>query len=101
MSIGLGSSVRLQLGEDLGAGFPASLQEIVLPELRDLLDRIDPTRDSPRESGAVDWADLGDRVHFIAEMFRCFQESAFLFDPPFEPAQLEPLDAGERPADPL
>ena len=101
MSIELGAAVRLQLGEDLGGGFPPSLREIVLPELRDLLDRIDPTRDSPQESGAVDWADLGDRVHFIAEMFRCFQESPFLFEPPFTPAQLERLDAGERPADPL
>jgi hypothetical protein len=100
MSIELGT-VRLQLGEDLAGGFPPSLRKIVLPELRDLLDRIDPTRDSPRESGAVDWADLGDRVHFITEMFRSFQESAFLFEPPFTPAQLERLDAGERPADPL
>ncbi len=101
MSIDLGTAVHLQLGEDLGAEFPPSLREIVLPELRDLLDRIDPTRDDRRDSGAVDWADLGDRVHFIAEMFRCFQESPFLFDPPFTPAQLERLDAGERPPDPL
>jgi len=101
MSLELGTAVRLQLGEDLGAGFPPSLRVIALPELRDLLDRIDPTRDSPRESGAMDWADLGDRVHFIAEMFRCFQESPFLFESPFTPAQLERLGAGERPADPL
>ena len=101
MSIELGTAVRLQLGEDLGGGFPPSLREIVLPELRDLLDQIDPTRDSPRESGAVDWADLGDRVHFIAEMFRTFQESPLLFEPPFTPTQLERLDAGERPASPL
>jgi hypothetical protein len=101
MSIQLGPAVRLQLGEDLEGGFPPSLREIVLPELRDLLDRIDPTRNSPLESGAVDWADLGDRVHFIAEMFRSFQESPSLFEPPFTSAQLERLDAGERPADPL
>ena len=100
-SIELGATVHLQLGEDLGGGFPPSLREIVLPELRELLDRIDPTRDSTRESGAVDWADLADRVHFIAEMFRCFQESPFLFETPFTPAQLERLDAGERPAGPL
>jgi len=101
MSIELGATVHLQLGEDLGGGFPPSLREIVLPELRELLDRIDPTRDSTRESGAVDWADLADRVHFIAEMFRCFQEAPFLFETPFTPAQLERLDAGERPAGPL
>jgi hypothetical protein len=101
MSIQLGTGVRLQLGEDLGVDFPPSLREIVLPDLRGLLDRIDPTRDSQLGSGAVDWADLGDRVHFIADMFRCFQESPFLFDPPFTPAQLERLEAGERPPDPL
>ena len=101
MSIQLGTAVHLRLGEDLAAEFPPSLREIVLPELRALLDRLDPTPDSPRESGAADWADLGDRVHFIADMFRCYQESPFLFDPPFSPAQLERLDAGERPGDPL
>jgi hypothetical protein len=101
LSIELGNDVHLELGEDLAAGPPPSLREIVLPELRDLLDRIDPTRDSPRESGAVDWADLGDRIHFIAEMFRCYQEAAFLFEPPFTPAQLAALNAGRRPADPL
>jgi len=101
MSIDLGPAVHLRLGEDLSADFPPSLREIVVSELRQLLDRIDPTRDDLRESGAVDWADLDDRVHFIAEMFRCFQESPFLFDPPFTPAQLQKLDAGERPPDPL
>jgi hypothetical protein len=101
LSIELGPAVRLQLGEDLGGGFPPSLREIAVPELGELLDRIDPTRDSPQGSGAVDWADLGDRIHYIAEMFRCFQESPLLFEPPFTRAQLERLDAGERPADPL
>ena len=101
MSIDLGTAVRLQLGEDLGAGFPPSLREIIVPELRDLLDRIDPTHNSQRDSGAVDWADLDDRVHFIADMFRCFQESPFLFDPPFDQVQVERLEAGERPTDPL
>jgi hypothetical protein len=101
MSIDLGTAVRLRLGDDLAAEFPASLREIVLPELRDLLELIDPTPDSPRESGAADWADLGDRVHLIADMFRCYQESPFLFDPPFTPLQVARLEAGERPGDPL
>ena len=67
---------------------------IVVPELRELLDRIDPTPDSGDDSGVTDWADLDDRVHFIADMFRCFQESRFLFDPPFSPVQLERLGQG-------
>ena len=101
MSIDLSTAVHLQLGDDLPAGVPRSLQTIVLPELRDLLDRIDPAPDSPGGSGTVDWADLDDRIHFIAQMFRCYQESPFLFDPPFTPEQVERVDAGDRPADPL
>ena len=101
MSIELGTAVRLRLGEDLDAEVPSSLREIVLPELRDLLDEIDSHQDGRRESGAVDWADPGDRMEFIAAMFRCFQESPFLFDQPFTATQLEQLDAGERPLDPL
>jgi hypothetical protein len=101
MSIGLGSIGQVRLGEDLGVGFAPSLRTISLEELLDLLARIDPTRDDPRESGAVDWADLDDRIHFIADLFRCFGESPALFEPPFTPAQLEELDAGRRPADPV
>jgi hypothetical protein len=101
MSIELGTAIRLRLGEDLDARFPPSLREIVLPELRALLERIDPTPDNLGESGAADWADLGDRLHFIADMFRCFQESPFLFDAPFTGAQLERLAAGELPPPPL
>jgi len=101
MSISLGSIGRVRLGEDLGVGFPSSLRTITLAELRVLLDRIDPTRDDPRDSGAVDWADLDDRVHYIADLFRCFQESRELLESPFTASQLDELDAGRRPADPL
>jgi hypothetical protein len=101
MSIDLSTAAHLQLGDDLPATIPPSLQEIVLPDLQELLGRIDPTPDTEQGSGAVDWADLADRIHFIAQMFRCYQESSFVFDAPFSPAQVERIDAGERPADPL
>ena len=101
MSITLGSIGQVRLGEDLGVGFPPSLRTISLTELRDLLERIDPTRDDTLDSGAVDWADLDDRIQFIADLFRCFAERPELFEPPFTPAQLEDLDAGRRPAGPL
>ena len=100
MSIDLSTGVHLQLGDDLTAGVPPSLRTIVLPELRDLLHRVDPTPAGEQGSGAVDWADLDDRIHFIAQMFRCYQESPFLFDAPFTPAQVERIDAGERPGGP-
>ncbi|HEX6867379.1 MAG TPA: hypothetical protein VF119_01175, partial [Candidatus Limnocylindrales bacterium] len=101
MSISLGSIGPVRLGVDLGVGFPPSLRTITLADLRDLLDRIDPTRDDPLDSGAVDWSDLDDRIHFIADLFRSFEEAPELFEPPFTALQLDELDAGRRPADPL
>ncbi len=97
MTIGLPHGVRLRLGDDLRAEFPASLKQITSPDLRALLERIDPTPDSRRETGAVDWADLPERLHFIADMFRCYQESPDLFKPPFTPDQVTALKAGHLP----
>ena len=48
-------------------------------------------------SGAVDWGDLGERLHFIAEMFRCYQETALLLEPPFAPDQVAVLGRGQVP----
>jgi hypothetical protein len=97
MTIGLPHGVRLRLGEDLSAEFPPALRQIAQPDLRALLAQIDPTPDSTRDSGAIDWADLPDRIHFIADMFRCYADSADLFEPPFTPDQIAQLKAGYLP----
>lgn len=75
---------RLQLGKDLKAGFPPDLQKLTEPDLIDLLKKIDPTPDSMKDTGAVDWANLADRLHFIADMFRAYQENADMLLPPFD-----------------
>jgi hypothetical protein len=98
MSITLPNGVRLRLGQDLAAGFPESLQEISSPELRAWLEEHDPTPDSPRGSGAVDWANLPDRLHFIIDLFRCYQERAELLGPPFTAEQVAALQAGKVPS---
>jgi hypothetical protein len=87
----------VKLGDDLQAGFPASLRQIDDPDLRALLARVDPTPDSTSGSGAADWADLPDRLHFIADLFRCFQETPELFEAPFNPEQTAALKAGRMP----
>lgn len=83
MTIELPHDVRLRLGGDIPGGFPPLLQELTLPELRALLEKIDPTPHSTHGSGAADWANLADRLHFILDMFRCYQEWGDLFEPPF------------------
>jgi hypothetical protein len=98
MSIALPGGVHLRLGDDLRGDFPDSLQRISDPELRSFLAQIDPTPDSPRGSGARDWASLPDRLHFIADLFRCYADSPSLLEPPFSLQQVEAIKSGRRPA---
>ena len=97
MAIELPQATRLRLGRDLRAPYPPALHASTEPALRALLARIDPTPDTPRSSGAADWGDLADRLHFILELFRCYQEWPPLFDAPFTPAQVAALKAGLLP----
>jgi hypothetical protein len=60
--------------------------------------QVDPTPDTTRGSGARDWSDLKQRIHFIADLFRVYQEKAKLLGPPFTPEQVTVLKAGGRPA---
>jgi hypothetical protein len=92
------AGTRLKLGDDLSAVFPPELTTITHADLRALLDVIDPTPDSVRDSGTLDWAELADRIHFIADMFRCYAASSALFDPPFTPDQVIALKSGQIPS---
>lgn len=97
MTIELPHNVLVRLGEDLRKEFPPLLIQINNPELLNLLGRIDPTPDSTQESSAVDWKNFSDRIHFITDMFRCYQDYDELFDPPFTPDQVADLKAGRLP----
>jgi hypothetical protein len=91
----------LHLGRDLQKSFPQPLGQIVNAKLKELLARIDPTPDAVVESGARDWANFDDRMHFITDFFRCYHERTALFDPPFTNEQVAELRAGRRPAGPF
>lgn len=98
MTFELPDRMILKLGEDVTGEFPPLLREIADAELRALLSRVDPTPDSLRQSGAVDWADLSDRVHFIVDLFRARHGVPEFFDPPYTPEQVADLKAGRIPA---
>lgn len=88
---------HLQLGEDLQMGFPGTLAHLVNADLLALLALVDPTPDSVAETSARDWSVLPERLHFIVDMFRCFQERSDLLGPPFTPEQAAVLKDGHRP----
>ncbi len=97
MELGFQKGVRLRLGRDLQARFPGALTQLANADLITQLKKIDSTPDSLSETGAIDWADLPDRLHFIADLFRSYQETAELLAPPFQPEQVAALKAGRRP----
>ncbi len=98
MTLTLPNDEVLDLSEDLTALFPPALAELANPDLLALLDTIDPTRDSILDTAARDWSDLPDRMHYIADMFRCYAQHAALRTPPFTEEQVTAIRAGRRPA---
>ncbi|TDH24571.1 hypothetical protein EXU57_14615 [Segetibacter sp. 3557_3] len=97
MSLTFPPDLRLQLGRDLLAAYPASLLQVTNQDLLALLAIVDPTRDSVLQSGATDWADLKERMHYITDLFRCYHENAHLFNPAFSKEQVALLKAGKLP----
>jgi hypothetical protein len=98
MSIHFPEGIRLSPWSDLSGEYPVSLQHLTDPDLCQLIAEIDPTPDSLLRSGAVDWANMPERLHFIVELFRLYQESPGLFEPPFTPDQVLLIKAGQVPA---
>jgi len=98
MTITLPPDNCLHLSKDLALQFPGDLQQLTNPDLLALLTQIDPTKDSILESGATDWADLHERMHFIADMFRCYHESKELFETAFSTEQTEAIKNGSIPS---
>jgi hypothetical protein len=88
----------LRLGSDVPGEFPPELRQLDHPGLRALLAKIDPTPDATIRSGATDWADFAERMHYIADLFRCWHARAELFTPPYTETQIAAIREGRRPA---
>lgn len=97
MTLHLSGTGVLRLGRDLPGKFPEVLTQISNARLGEMLARIDLTPNSLTGSGAKDWADFPDRMHFIADFFRAYQERQELFEAPFTTQQVALLKSGERP----
>ncbi|WP_145716989.1 hypothetical protein [Chitinophaga japonensis] len=87
----------LLLSKDLQRTYPKVLSSLSCKDLVELMEKIDTTPESLKESGAEDWADLTDRMHFITELFRCYQFDEQLYQPAFKPEQVAAMKRGEVP----
>ena len=97
MSLELPEGLTLRLGSDVSGAFPATLVTLTNPELTSVLADYDATPNSTRGSGAVDWSVLAQRLHFIIDFFRAYQEDARLFEAPFDATQAEAIAANSVP----
>lgn len=98
MTMALPSGMVLRLSRDLGIEYPESLKTIQSVELQHFLNDHDPSLNSTVSSGAVDWANLPERLHYIIDLFRCCQDTRDLLAAPFLPDQVDAFHAGRLPA---
>lgn len=71
-----------RLSEDIPGDYPPNLDKIDLPECEALLASVDSTPNSLEGTGARDWANFPQRMHFIADLFRLLQNDERLFGKP-------------------
>ena len=86
---------KLALGSHLGDAYPDALADPVDPELRELLEALDPV---PADCGARDWSKLDQRMHYLAHLFRAMHLSERLDEPPFSDEQLASIRRARIPA---
>lgn len=98
MSLYIPGCPVLRLGENLNRALPVQLLQISNEKLKELLFKIDPTPNDLKESGAKDWGNFEDRIHYIADFFRCYYDYQHLFNSPFSEDQVRILKREERPS---
>ena len=86
----------LLLGANLDDPYPEILRVLSDAELEALVAMFEPATGADH-SGATDWSDLHQRMHYIVHLFRAFHEDHALYDPPFTPAQVKAMLAGVIP----
>jgi hypothetical protein len=93
--IHLGKDLRPLPGKPL---YSVSLASIENNELLALLSSYRAAGIGAAESGATDWADLAERMHFILTLFRARQQDQRLFEEPFTDAQCREIDQNRMPS---
>ena len=93
----------LRIGRDVVAptgaqSFPANLRTIEDPRCQALVQKFDFSIDTLSGSAADNWGSLKQRMNFVLNFFRSYQQYKLLFDQPFLDSQVDAIDAGHLPA---
>lgn len=96
----------LKLGGDVIApsgviSFPEDLIIIEDPRCQRLVESFDSNVDTLTGSAADDWVSLADRMRFVVDFFRSYQQYKRMFSAPFSEIQVPAIDAGLLPGGPL
>lgn len=100
MTLTLPGGQIMDLGRDVPVGatsFPAALNPLEYAKLVELVKTYDPNLETLKGSAAKNWTLIGNRMAFIADLFRSRQQDAALFGPPFTKEQLDVLTQGKLP----
>jgi len=81
-----------------GSFVPADLDPVVIEELAALQRQFDRAGENGRGSLALDWANFGDRMNFITNLFVSRHHEPVLFGAPFSAAELVDLCAERAPS---
>jgi len=87
----------LALGTNLSDPYPEPLAEPADSDLIELLARFEPVPPTRDDCGVRDWSELGQRMHYIAHLFRAFHLSRQLTRPPFTQEQVASFGRGIAP----
>lgn len=77
---------------------PADVAPVIVDDLASLRRQFDRAHESGRGSYALDWANFGDRMNFIANLFISRHHEPLIFQAPFSEAELAELCADRVPA---
>ncbi|SEG23306.1 hypothetical protein SAMN04489712_1047 [Thermomonospora echinospora] len=97
--------IPLRLGRDVGGAHGATtfcehLTDLIDLELKALLYDFDRSPNSVLGSAAADWSLLAERMNYLTDFFRLWQQDPCLMQAPFTPRQAEDLRAGKMPSGP-
>ena len=80
--------------------YPAELRDLSNPDALAILEEFGADTPNALGTGATDWTNLGQRMHYILVLFRSRQLESILLSEAFSPAQQSDLAAGRMPTAP-